>query len=90
MTSHHLKKQLYNNFPDIKFLTSEMTDTDCANTKLHSLGKEKKFQVNQLQITFSWFSSFIVLIMTISINIIFILNKILKLPENQKKQGKRG
>lgn len=28
--------------------------------------------------------------MTISINIIFILNKILKLPENQNKQGRRG
>lgn len=27
--------------------------------------------------------------MTISINIVFILNKILELPENQNKQGKR-
>lgn len=65
-----------------------MTDIDCANTKPHSLVKEKKFQVNQLQITFSWFPSFIVLIKTIFINIIFILNKILKLPENQNKQGR--
>lgn len=63
-----------------------MTDIDCANTEPHSLVKGQKFQVNQMQITFSWFSSFIVLIMTIFINIVFILNKILKLPENQNKQ----
>lgn len=67
-----------------------MTDIDCANTKPHSLVKGKKFQVNQLQITFSRFSSFIVLIMTVFINIVFILNKILKLQENQNKQGRGG
>lgn len=67
-----------------------MTDIDCANTKPHSLSREKKFQVNQLQITFSWFSSVIVLIMTIFINIVFILNKILKLPENQNNQERGG
>lgn len=55
--------------------------------------RKKKFQVNQLQITLSWFSSFIVLILKISIKkqrIIFILNKILKLPESQNKQGRGG
>lgn len=83
-------KKAVQQLSDIKFLTSEMTDNDCANTKLHSHVKEKKFQVNQLQITFSWLSSLIVLIMTISINIVFILNKILELPENQNKQGRGG
>lgn len=46
-------KKAVQQLSDIKFLTSEMTDNDCANTKLHSRVKEKKFQVNQLQITFS-------------------------------------
>lgn len=91
MTLHHLKKNsCTTTFQISSFIHQRWQTLIVQIPNLIHLSREKKFQVNQLQITFSRFSSFIVLIMTVFINIVFILNKILKLQENQNKQGRGG